>query len=560
MGQDEAGTVARIKSLRSEVIEPFAAEHGGRVFKTTGDGFLVDFPSPVEAVEAAVAIQQALATMGAQEPSTALRLRIGINLGDIIIEEDGDVFGDGVNIATRLEQIADPGTIFISSKVHEEVRSKLPYRFDDRGEQRIKNVERPVRVYSVAGSSRVTGDEPKALALPDKPSLAVLPFTNISGDPEQDYFADGIVEDLITALSRVRWFFVIARTSSFTYKGKSVDIRQVGRELGVRYVLEGSVRKAGGRVRISGQLIEAETGRHLWANHFDENLENIFELQDRICESVVGVIEPSLRVAEIRRANAKPTESLDAYDLYLRAIQGFYEPTRENFDKALAQLKRAIQIDPDFATAKGFLALISVAQFSQGWSNAEDKAYAIALARDVLARGRNDPIGLLGAGFAIAGLAAEYEKGLRAVEAALELNPNSSQALYSAGFICCYMCEADKALGYFERSIRLNPLDPEMGYRLAGLGFATVIKREYERALEILAEAVERVPNWAAAYRMRIWALIGLGRVEEARSAAAQLMQLDPTFSISKGSAAVLSDPVLRKEYYDALRTAGVPE
>ena len=208
----------------------------------------------------------------------------------------------------------------------------------------------------------------------------------------------------------------------------------------------------------------------MWANHFDENLENIFELQDRICESVVGVIEPSLRVAEIKRANAKPTESLDAYDLYLRAIQGYYEPSRENFDRALTQLKRAIEMDPDFATAKGFLALISVAQFSQGWSDAEDKAYAIALARDVLARGRNDPIGLLGAGFAIAGLAGEYEKGLRAVEAALELNPNSSQALYSAGFICCYMCEADKAQSYFERSIRLNPLDPEMGYRLAGLG------------------------------------------------------------------------------------------
>ena len=322
MGQDEEGTLARIKSLRREVIEPKVKEHHGRVFKTTGDGLLVEFSSPVEAVRCAVGVQEALAAQAAQEPSQALQLRIGINLGDIMIEEDGDVYGDGVNIAARLEQLAEPGGISISGKVYEEVRDKLPYSFEDQGEQQVKNIARPVRVYSLRAAPTGTGrlQQRSALPLPDRPSLAVLPFTNMSGDPEQEYFADGVVEEIITALSRVRWFFVIARNSSFTYKGRSVDIRQVGRELGVRYVLEGSIRKAGNRVRITGQLIEAASGRHVWADRFDGELADIFDLQDRITESVVGAIEPSLRRAEIERASAKPTDDLDAYDLYLQAL------------------------------------------------------------------------------------------------------------------------------------------------------------------------------------------------------------------------------------------------
>ena len=318
MGQDEEGTLARIKDLRREVLEPKVNDHQGRVVKTTGDGILVEFSSPVEAVRCATEIQECLAATGSRESPKALQLRIGINLGDIIIEADGDIYGDGVNVAARLEQMAEPGGIWDSGKVYEEVRDKLPYSFEDQGEQQVKNITRPVRVYSLQAAPTDTGapSTRPALPLPDRPSLAVLPFTNMSGDPEQEYFADGVVEEIITALSRVRWFFVIARNSSFTYKGRSVDIRQVGRELGVRYVLEGSIRKAGSRVRVTGQLIEAANGRHVWADRFDGELADIFDLQDRITESVVGAIEPSISRAEIERSSAKPTHDLDAYDLY----------------------------------------------------------------------------------------------------------------------------------------------------------------------------------------------------------------------------------------------------
>ena len=356
MGQDEEGTLARIKDLRREVLEPKVNDHQGRVVKTTGDGILVEFSSPVEAVRCATEIQECLAATGSRESPKALQLRIGINLGDIIIEADGDIYGDGVNVAARLEQMAEPGGISISGKVYEEVRDKLPYSFEDRGEQQVKNIARPVRVYSLQAAPTGT-DAPStrsALPLPDRPSLAVLPFTNMSGDPEQEYFADGVVEDIITALSRVRWFFVIARNSSFTYKGRSVDIRQVGRELGVRYVLEGSIRKAGNRVRITGQLIEAANGRHVWADRFDGELADIFDLQDRITESVVGAIEPSLRRAEIERASAKPTNDLDAYDLYLQALAHYYALTKPASDEALRLLGRALELGPELLLGQGF--------------------------------------------------------------------------------------------------------------------------------------------------------------------------------------------------------------
>ena len=353
------------------MIEPKVNDHQGRVVTTTGDGILVEFPSPVEAVRCATEIQECLAATGSPESPKALQLRIGINLSDIIIEADGDIYGDGVNVAARLEQIADPGGISISGKVYEEVRDRLPYSFENRGEQQVKNITRPVRVYSLQAASTETG-APSAqppLPLPDRPSLAVLPFTNMSGDPEQEYFADGVVEDIITALSRVRWFFVIARNSSFIYKGRSVDIRQVGRELGVRYVLEGSIRKAGSRVRITGQLIEAVSGRHVWADRFDGELVNIFDLQDRITESVVAAIEPSLSRAEIERASAKPTDNLDAYDLYLQALAHYYELTKSASDKALRLLDRALTLNGSYSAAKALAAAIFNIRVAQHWAD-----------------------------------------------------------------------------------------------------------------------------------------------------------------------------------------------
>src|SRR5689334_15866777 len=326
-GADEEGTLERLKALRHELIDPKIAEHHGRIVKTTGDGMLVEFASVVDAVRCAVEVQQAMPERNAGiGTDSRIELRIGINLGDVIVEGD-DLYGDGVNIAARIEALADAGGVFVSNTVHDHVRDRLPFVFDDLGEQQVKNIARPVRVYRVGPEGPFPNPPPQAgegrvgtaLPLPDKPSIAVLPFANLSGDPEQEYFADGMVEEIITALSRIRWLFVIARNSSFTYKGQTIDVKQVGRELGVRYILEGSVRKAGGRVRITGQLIDAATGTHLWADRFDGSLEDVFELQDKVASSVAGVIEPALLTAETVRSATRPTNDLTAYDLYLRA-------------------------------------------------------------------------------------------------------------------------------------------------------------------------------------------------------------------------------------------------
>src|SRR5438309_1802350 len=345
MGADEEGTLERLKALRRELLDPKIAEHKGRIVKTTGDGLLVEFASVVDAVRCAVAVQQA---MPERETGVAadnrIELRIGINLGDVIVEGD-DLYGDGVNIAARIEALADPGGVLVSNTVHDQVRDRLPFVFEDLGEQQVKNIARPVRVYRVrdAATNAKSLSATPALPLPDKPSIAVLPFANMSGDPEQEYFADGMVEEIITALSRIRWLFVIARNSSFTYKGQAVDVKQVGRELGVRYVLEGSVRKAGTQVRITAQLIDALNGTHLWADRFDGSLEDVFELQDRVALSVAGIIEPALQAAEICRTADRPTIDLGAYDLYLRALAVFFPVTRERIFEGLRLLALAIE-------------------------------------------------------------------------------------------------------------------------------------------------------------------------------------------------------------------------
>jgi adenylate cyclase len=363
MGVDEEGTLERLKALRRELVDPKIAEHHGRIVKTTGDGMLVEFPSVVDAVRCAVEVQQATPDRNTGlAADNRIELRIGVNLGDVIVEGD-DLYGDGVNIAARIEALADAGGVFVSNTVHDHVRDRLPFVFEDLGEQQVKNIARPVRVYRVrpegplpsppppagegsAHSARVGAADPPALPLPDKPSIAVLPFANMSGDPQQEYFADGMVEEIITALSRIRWLFVIARNSSFTYKGQAIDVKQVGRELGVRYVLEGSVRKAGGRVRITAQLIDTATGTHIWADRFDGSLEDVFDLQDKVATSVAGVIEPALRAAEIQRSSQRPTQDLTAYDLYLRALPESDSYERDRIRRALDLLGQAIERDP----------------------------------------------------------------------------------------------------------------------------------------------------------------------------------------------------------------------
>jgi TolB-like protein/class 3 adenylate cyclase len=360
MGADEEGTLERLKALRRELIDPKIAEHKGRIVKTTGDGMLVEFPSVVDAVRCAVEVQQAMPERNTSVATdNRIELRIGINLGDVIVEGD-DLYGDGVNIAARIEALADAGGVFVSNTVHDHVRDRLPFVFEDLGEQQVKNIARPVRVYRVrdsgaAASSPSAGAAP-VLPLPDKPSIAVLPFANISGDPEQEYFADGMVEEIITALSRIRWLFVIARNSTFTYKGQAVDVKQVGRELGVRYVLEGSVRKGSDRVRITVQLIDATNGAHLWADRFDGSLEDVFELQDKVASSVAGVIEPALQAAETARSAVRPTNDLTAYDLYLRAYEMVWSSGAQ-ISQALGLMEQAIERDPRYGPALAFAAL-----------------------------------------------------------------------------------------------------------------------------------------------------------------------------------------------------------
>ncbi len=349
MGHDEAGVLARLRAHRHELIDPKIAEHKGRIVKTTGDGILVEFPSVVEAVACAIAVQRTMAERNRATPEDQrIVFRIGINLGDIIVE-DGDIFGDGVNIAARLEAMAEPGGICISSTVLTQTRGKLDFPAEDLGDQALKNIAQAVHVFRVLAEAKHV-PEPAALPLPEKPSIAVLPFQNMSGDPEQEYFADGMVEEIITALSRIRWLFVIARNSSFTYKGQAVDVKRVGRELGVRYVLEGSVRKGGNRVRITAQLIDALTGTHLWADRFDGSLEDIFALQDRVAISVAGVIEPALQAAETARSANRPTNDLTAYDLYLRAYPALWTSSRQ-IPQALRLLEQAIARDPRYGPA-----------------------------------------------------------------------------------------------------------------------------------------------------------------------------------------------------------------
>ncbi|WP_436170158.1 adenylate/guanylate cyclase domain-containing protein [Mesorhizobium sp. LjNodule214] len=393
-GADEDRILARLRALRSDLIDPTIAVHHGRVVKRTGDGSLVEFRSVVDAVRCAIEVQNGMVERNAGlPPERRIEFRVGIHLGDVVEESDGDLMGDGVNIAARLEGICEPGSICLSEQAYWQVKARLDLAIDDRGAVRLKNIADPVRVYSLqvgvpahakpaAPAEPAVPEKPSPqLALPDKPSIAVLAFQNMSGDPEQEYFADGMVEEIITGLSRIKWLFVIARNSSFVYKGKAVDVRQVGRELGVRYVLEGGVRKAGNRLRITAQLLEAETGAHLWADRYDGALEDVFDLQDQITDKVVGIVEPSLQRSEIERSRRKRPENLDAYDLYLRAVPHMATVMPADAKIAAGLLEDALRLDPNYATAHALLAWCHEIFFARAGFDEADKAAGIAHAR-----------------------------------------------------------------------------------------------------------------------------------------------------------------------------------
>ena len=504
MGADEEGTLERLKALRRELVDPKIAEHHGRIVKTTGDGLLVEFASVVDAVRCAVAVQQAMPERNTDVAADSrIELRIGINLGDVIVEGD-DIYGDGVNIAARIEALADAGGVFVSNTVHDQVRDRLPLVFEDLGEKQVKNIARPVRVYQVrdvSGAQSPAAPPSPALPLPDKPSIAVLPFANMSGDTEQEYFVDGMVEEIITALSRIRWLFVLARNSSFTYKGQAVAVKQVGRELGVRYVLEGSVRKGGNRVRIAAQLIDAETGTHLWADRFDGSLEDVFELQDKVASSVAGVIEPALQAAETARSVARPTNDLAAYDLYLRAYAMVWSSARQ-IPEALRLMEQAIARDPHYGPALAWAAhcCYRLLLDDRSEDRKADRLKGTDFARRALEVVGDDPGILANAALALAYFGEDIGAMMALVDRALALNPNFARGWSVSGSLRVWAGRPDIAIEHAETSLRLSPR-ARVGN---SLGASTRRSRNFSsRSRRILATRIRITLSPPA---MRIWA------------------------------------------------------
>ena len=564
MGADEEGTLAALKSHRRELIDPLIAQHKGPIVKTTGDGMLVEFASVVDAVRCAVVLQQGMADRNANLPEgERIRFRIGINLGDVIVDE-GDLFGDGVNVAARLEALAQPAEICVSASVREQVGEKLPIGFADLGEHEVKNIVRPVRVYRVDARAEPTGpaaaDTP--LALPDRPSIAVLPFANLSGDPEQDYFVDGMVEDIITGLSRIKWLFVIARNSSFAYKGKFPDVRQVGRELGVRYVLEGSVRKAAGRVRITGQLVEAVSGRHIWAERYDRPLDDIFALQDEITLSVVGAIEPSLRRAEIERVRRKRPEHLGAYDLVLRATPFVETAMADGASQALPLLERALALEPDYALAHSHAAVCHEILFMRGRQadrREENRQGAIRHARAALVHGRDDATALAEAGFVIAMVEHDRAAAREAFEAATVLSPSSAFTYIMGSVVLGWAGEGDRAIEWAEKGLRLSPLDPWNFNAWFGVFAGNFQQARYEDAANAARKSVQSNPGFSIPHICLASALVKLGRIDEAKAAATRVLELQPGFRIGEWCAAIEPAPNIAAPLTEALRIAGLP-
>ncbi|MGE3743943.1 MAG: adenylate/guanylate cyclase domain-containing protein [Geminicoccaceae bacterium] len=542
MGQDEEGTLAALKAIRRELGDPKVKEHRGRIVKTTGDGLLIEFASVVDAVRCAVEMQEAMAERNAVVPQARqIAFRMGINLGDVIMDE-GDIFGDGVNVAARLEALAEPGGICVSQLVRDQVRDKLDVVFEDLGEQGLKNITRPVHVYRVrpSGPNPSAGDSegvsPPALPLPEKPSIAILPFQNMSGDPEQEYFTDGMVEEITTAIARLPWLFVIARNSSFTYKGKAVDVKQVARELGVRYVLEGSVRKAGNRVRITGQLIDATSGAHLWADRFDGALDDIFELQDKVAASVAGAIEPKLRGAETERASRKPPGRLDAYDLYLRAMAEFQKYTADGMNAGVGFCTRALAIDPTYPPAAALLGYCRLHQIFQGWGPVSpmEVAEAVRLARLAIEAGKDDPDALVMGGDALSYFTGDRDLVGSAVERALALNPNSALAWCLRGWAFFVRGQPEAAIEAFQKSMRLSPLDPFEWLSTGGIAFANAFAGRYETAIEWADRCLRGQPRLAFMIRLKAAACATLDRMEEARECVRLVLAIDPAWTIAK--------------------------
>ena len=563
MGRDEAGTLARLKTLRAEFLHPKIDEYGGRIVKTTGDGTLIEFPSAIDALQHAVDVQKGLDERNSGLPDDQkIRLRLGINVGDIIVDGD-DIFGDGVNVAARLEAMAEPGGICISSRVHDYVVGRLDVSFEDVGPQIFKNIAEPIRAFLVRGNGRpafrAAASPNQPLAIPSKPSIAVLPFVNMSGDPEQEHFSDGITEDIITALSQIREFFVIARNTTFTYKGRPVDVSDFAKELGVRYVLEGSVRKAGNRVRITAQLIDGQTGNHIWADRYDRELQDIFAVQDEITQTVVGMLGPELSRSEQRRALIKPPENLDAWELFHRGMYHLYRRTHEDNCEARVFFEGAIKRDPNFAGSYAGMSRT----YSTDWVFAEiqaDKELALDLARKALSLDDWASISHVALGLAHLLVHHDGEAALVAFGNAIRVNPNDAQGFNGRGMSLLALGRADEAVPDFEQAIRLSPSDANIGIFFGRLALAHLLLGHFDTAVEFGLQAAEKTSLWIE--RLALPAALGhLGRLDEAACALDVLRLKMPALSLHLVRE---REPSSGSPYFevllDGLRAAGLPE
>jgi TolB-like protein/Flp pilus assembly protein TadD len=562
VGADEEGTLERLKTYRKELIDPKIAQHQGRVVKVMGDGILIEFPSTVSALRCAVEIQRAMAIRSASEAEERrMEFRAGLHQGDIVAE-DGDILGDGVNVAARLEALAEPGAICVSQRVYEDAIGKVDVAFEDMGEQRLKNIARPVRVYRVRLGGTVTATrERPAHVLPDKPSIAVLPFQNMSGDADQEYFADGICEDVITALSKLRWFFVIARNSTFQYKGKSPDVRRVARDLGVRYVLEGSVRKAGTRLRITTQLIDATTGTHIWAERYDREVADIFAVQEEIAQSVVSAIEPQLYAAENLRIQSSPPESFDAWGCVIRALWHIGQWNREDNELARPLLDRAIALSPRYAKAHSLRTFAELRAVATGIADLET-ALSVAQRHARLAQALDDQDAW--SYFAVGALEfwrGRYQEAIAAYRRSIDLNPNFALAHGFLGESLAWDCQPDAALAAVDRAIRMSPHDPFNANYLLAAGIAHFAAKRYLEAIDCHRKALQERPRFAAALRMLAACYVELGKADDARAAISEMVILEPDISSRKlRNRRGYSHTTDQERLTMALRRAGMPE
>ncbi len=565
MGVDESGTLAALRSHRSELIDPLIAEHGGRIVKTMGDGLLLEFSSVVAAVEYALKMQKGMAERNVSAADDKLiQFRIGVHLGDVVVDGD-DIFGDGVNISARLETFCEANGVAISGTAQENIAGRIDASFVDVGEQELKNITRPVRVWQWSNHPALAAvaTEHELPPLPDKPSIAVLPFENMSGDPEQEYFADGIAEDVITALSRFRSLFVIARNSSVTYKGQAADITQVARELGVRYVVEGSVRKAGDRVRITAQLIDAASSNHLWADRFDGSLDDIFELQDRITEQIVIAVEPEIGARERERARRKPPNSLDAWELLQRGLGHFHRINKADHEEAMRLFERAAEFDPNFALAHAYLAYAYWFAVPLGFSNdpTASREAAKEAAEQAVMVDPNEPLAhfSLGRLYVYSG---EVEMALSEMRTAVQSNPNFARGHYGLAFAHHYGAgEEAQALIHYDAALRLSPRDPMRWMTLTLKGEALRTLGNLDDAIAHCRQACQ-VPNSGYLPPMHLAAsLANAGQDGEARTAARRAMEINSSFSIGfvRDHFVGMQEPLLQS-LLDSLRKAGVPE